>query len=89
MKAKIAQWGNSLAVRIPREIAENARLVQGDIVEIGSRDGEVILARVAVRKYPSWAQMQAQAEEIGLDCEPATVDWGPDVGTERLEPWPQ
>ena len=33
-KTVIAKWGNSLAVRIPRSVARDARLAEGDRVEL-------------------------------------------------------
>lgn len=45
MVVTISRWGNSLAVRLPRDTLEKAGLVEGDVLEI-SADGAVItLAR--------------------------------------------
>jgi hypothetical protein len=33
MKAQMAKWGNSLAVRIPKPILEKARLKEGDFLD--------------------------------------------------------
>jgi antitoxin MazE len=48
---QIAKWGNSLAVRIPRAIVEQARLAEGDRLSLGlTKDGSVLM-RPAKRRY--------------------------------------
>jgi antitoxin MazE len=44
MVAKVQKWGNSLAVRIPRSYARDARLTSGSAVDISVRDGKIVLA---------------------------------------------
>ncbi|NUQ01579.1 MAG: AbrB/MazE/SpoVT family DNA-binding domain-containing protein [Armatimonadetes bacterium] len=34
MRAKIARWGNSLALRVPKPVAEEAGLAEGAVVEL-------------------------------------------------------
>jgi antitoxin MazE len=44
MKVKLARWGNSLAVRIPSPIADEAHLREGTSIEIAATpDGEIRL----------------------------------------------
>jgi antitoxin MazE len=43
--SKIAQWGNSAAVRLPAATLEHARLRVDEAVEVVARDGEVIIRR--------------------------------------------
>ena len=50
MRARIRKWGNSLAVRIPKAIAEDAGLSETTSVAMSVKNGEVRL--VAVR--PRW-----------------------------------
>jgi antitoxin MazE len=41
---KVAKWGNSLAIRLPRSVVEALRLKEGDIIEIhvaGPRNFEI------------------------------------------------
>jgi antitoxin MazE len=44
MRTNIAKWGNSLAVRLPRQVAEAANLQEGAEVEITVRDGELTIS---------------------------------------------
>jgi len=47
MRAQMLKWGNSLAVRIPKTIAEEAKLKAGDCLEIEvAAGGTVQLHRV-------------------------------------------
>jgi antitoxin MazE len=44
MKSAIQQWGNSLAVRIPRLLAHESRVERGSPIEIAVADGNLIIA---------------------------------------------
>jgi len=39
MKSRLAKWGNSLAVRIPKAVAEAASLREGDDLEFSVEPG--------------------------------------------------
>ena len=45
MRASLAKWGNSLAVRVPREIASSVGLREGATLELTVEDGAVVLRR--------------------------------------------
>jgi antitoxin MazE len=49
-KLKIQQWGNSLAVRIPSEVARSARFALGQPVEITVEDSGVMVRPVGLPK---------------------------------------
>jgi len=51
MIAKIQKWGNSLAVRIPRSVAEDTELSSGSAVNMAYRDGQIIIAPVRRQRY--------------------------------------
>jgi antitoxin MazE len=42
---QIVKWGNSLAVRIPKPLAEEAGFTEGDRVLIEAADGQIELQR--------------------------------------------
>ncbi|CAN5551198.1 AbrB/MazE/SpoVT family DNA-binding domain-containing protein [soil metagenome] len=46
MRVAIRKWGNSLAVRIPRTFAADARLVSGSEVEVAVEDGRLVIAPI-------------------------------------------
>ena len=46
MKTHMVKWGNSLAVRIPKPVVEEAKLKEGDALEIeAAAEGRVELRR--------------------------------------------
>ena len=83
MTTKIQKWGNSLAIRIPKEFAKGANLQEGSVVSF-SADGQSLI--IKPRKKPVYT-----LEELMKDFNPKTkhklIDWGPDVGKEILDPW--
>ena len=77
MTTKVAKWGNSLAVRIPAKLAEEARLACGDNVEVRVVDGTIVLS--ARRRVPTLEEMLASVTPGQTHGE---VDWGKPVGNE-------
>lgn len=47
MKTKAQMWGNSLAVRIPRHVAQELALKPDDALEASVREGRIVLTRAA------------------------------------------
>jgi antitoxin MazE len=82
MKVKIANWGNSLAVRLPKAVAEEAGLRPDTEVDVVVDRGEVRLRRHAPIPRYTLEDMIAQIKP-GTEA-PPSVDWGPDVGSEIL-----
>jgi antitoxin MazE len=81
MQAHVLKWGNSLAVRIPKAIAEGARFHVGDALEIAiGSDGVVQLHRVG--KVLTLAQM---VDRITPENRYAEVSSGPEIGREAVE----
>lgn len=59
--AIVGKWGKNLAVRVPVEVAKTAGLVDGERVEIETRDGDILIRRSSAHAR---ADAQAAAEEI-------------------------
>ncbi len=51
MKTKGARWGNSLALRIPKQLAETHHLFEGSDLEIIDDEGEIRIRPVQPSKY--------------------------------------
>jgi antitoxin MazE len=46
IRVQIARWGNSLGVRVPRDVAARAGLTEGSRVDIeAAPDGRIIISR--------------------------------------------
>lgn len=77
MQLAIAKWGNSLALRLPRHIIEEARLCEGSPVDLIVRDGMVLVT--PVRKKFKLEELLAKMDETHKVSE---VDWGDAKGEE-------
>ena len=40
---QIAKWGNSLGLRLPKSVALEARLGEGDTVQVSVKDGAIVV----------------------------------------------
>ena len=81
MQAQVLKWGNSLAVRIPKLIAEDACFQVGTPLEIAvGADGVVQLHRI--QEIPTLAELVAR---ITPDNRLSEISLGPEVGKEAVE----
>jgi antitoxin MazE len=81
MKTQMMKWGNSLAVRIPKAVVEEAKLRLGDALDIvAPAEGRVELRRAT--SVPTLAQLVAQ---ITADNRYEAVSVGAEVGKEVVE----
>lgn len=74
MEAKVVRWGDDLAVRLSAD----------EVRQLGVREGEVVEI-VPKTKRITLAEMIAEMQRLGPACEPETVDWGRDVGSEIID----
>jgi len=80
MRTHIAKWGNSLAVRLPRDIADRISLEVGTLVEIEVEAGTLVL-RPAVPRYALAELLAGMSPEAMHEA----FDWGPDLGREQID----
>jgi antitoxin MazE len=82
VRAQVLKWGNSLAVRIPKPVADQANLKEGDPLEIEVADpgGSLYLRRAG--KIPTLAELVAQ---ITPENRYAEISTGSEVGKEAVE----
>jgi len=74
----VSKWGNSLAVRIPRAIAKEARLNEGDCLALDlDRDGAIVL-RSTRRRY----ELSELVSKITPANRHSETDWGRPRGKE-------
>lgn len=88
MKVKIAKWGNSLGVRLPKAVTDG--LSPGQTVVVSRKGSRVEIEtkvadpdHVAIPRYRI-EDLVAEMERVGLENAPPTLDWGPDRGSEIL-----
>ncbi len=78
MHVRVQKWGNSLAVRIPKPLAEDAEVKEGTVLNLAVSEGMVVATPVQQRKW-SLKQLLARVSKKNLHAE---VDFGPSVGRE-------
>ena len=80
MEVVLARWGNSLGVRIPKDIASRTGLREGARVDIEAQGNRIVITP-ARRRY--------ELAELLRDVTPQAMreafDWGPDKGREIVE----
>ena len=80
-KAQVVKWGNSLAVRIPKPVAEKAGVAEGDPVILEAERGEIKLVRSeripTLKELVSQITPQNRYEEISTGSERGKeiVEW--------------
>jgi antitoxin MazE len=57
--AQIVKWGNSLAIRIPKPVAEEAGVREGDPIVIEATEGRIQVRR-RKRKVPTLRELVVQ-----------------------------
>ena len=77
MMARIRKWGNSLGLRIPKALAEEARVGDGSAVDLRVQGGRLVATPV---RYG----LEALLERITPENAHGEEDAGPPRGRERL-----
>jgi len=80
MIAKTAQWGNSIGVRIPKDLAKKAGISVDSTVEIDEVDDGIIIKPVGKREY----SLKELVRRISSQNRHSEVDFGRPVGKELL-----
>ena len=80
--AMVQKWGNSLAIRVPSELARKLQVSEGSPVELAIREGSLLVR-------PARRRRRLSLKELLKECKPsqlhAETDLGPDVGREVIE----
>jgi antitoxin MazE len=80
MIAKAAQWGNSIGVRIPRELAKRAGIGVDSTIEIDEADDGIFIKPVRRKEY----SLKELVKGITRQNRHNEVDFGRPVGKEIL-----
>ena len=78
MQVRVQKRGNSLAVRIPKSLAEEAKVEEGTVLNLAVSEGKVVATPVKKHKQ-SLQQMLAKVSKKNLHAE---VESGAPVGRE-------
>ena len=69
MQARIEQWGDRLAVRIPDECASQAQLAPDTVVDISVEDDRLVIAPVKKSRRARLEELMAQVTPENLHPE--------------------
>jgi antitoxin MazE len=78
MRSKIQMWGNSLALRIPRAFALDAKLEQDSEVDVTLVNGQIVITPIPAK---SW-RLDELLEEVTGDNLHGETETGDAVGME-------
>ena len=76
-RVSIAQWGNSLAIRLPKHLVEDLSLEKGTSLELGVKQGALVAT--PVRKRPRLSDL---VKRITPKNRHTATDWGKPLGNE-------
>lgn len=79
--ATVQKWGNSLAIRVPKDLARKLQVSEGSAVDLELREGELVV-RPAPRHSLSLKRLLNECKPSQLHGE---TDFGPDVGREVVQ----
>jgi antitoxin MazE len=85
MKAKVAKWGNSLGVRLPKAAADAAGILAGAEFDVIVEGQDLRLRRATRIPHYRIEDLLAEMDRLGPKNRPDLVDWGPDVGAEIID----
>lgn len=83
MKSQITKWGNSMAVRIPKEILEQTGIKAQQAVDIRAQEGAIVIEPALSREE----QLKQLVEQITPENRHELIDFGEPIGKEILEPY--
>lgn len=78
MRARVQKWGNSLALRLPKSVADHAGLEQGAEVEIRLEDGHFVVSAVP---KPTFTLDELLSRVTAANCHTVT-EWDSPQGNE-------
>lgn len=80
MQVQVAKWGNSLALRLPKELSTRLGIVDGTRVDLTADDSRIVIS--VDRPVYSLDEL---LRGVRLGEMQAAFDWGDDVGREAVE----
>lgn len=76
---QIARWGNSLGLRLPKAVAAEAKIGEGDTVEMSVKEGEIVIR--AAR--PIYSLRELVDKITPRNRQRGETDWGKPSGREQ------
>ena len=80
MQVRVARWGNSIGLRIPKDIAQRAGLREGARVDV-EVEGDRVVVSPARPRYVLAELLKGMTPQAMREA----FDWGPDKGREIVD----
>jgi antitoxin MazE len=80
LQVQVSKWGNSLGVRVPKDVAAKLGLTDGSRVDI-SVEGDRLVITTGRPVYT----LEELLAGMTPDAMRGAFDWGPDAGRESVE----
>lgn len=77
ISTQIARWGNSLGLRLPKSVAREAQVDEGDTVDVSVKNGTIVIRP----SHPTYALDELVAKITPRNRHDES-DWGPPLGHE-------
>ena len=71
MTTRIAKWGNSLGLRLPKSVAQQAQIDEGDRVDVSVKNGAIV-----VRPSRPVYSLEGLVSKITAKNRHEKSDWG-------------
>ncbi len=75
MQMTIKKWGNSLATRIPKAIAESTNLHFDQLVDIEEVNGKIVITPIAVKKEYKLDELLSQCKPESMKLDKEDQEW--------------
>ena len=80
MVTKVQKWGNSQGLRLAKQLLEEARISIGDLVDVSTQDGVIVIT--PVRRLRGKQSLQELVSRIPKNYKTREVEWGEPIGRE-------
>lgn len=78
MRVRVERWGNSLAVKIPKSLAENAKVKERVMVDLTIRQRKIVAIVAQKQKWP----LKQLLDKVNNMNRHAEIDFGAPIGRE-------
>jgi antitoxin MazE len=78
MRVRVKRWGNSLVVKIPKSLAEKAKVKERMIVDVKIRQGKIAATMVQKRKR----SLKQLLDKVNTKNRHAEIDFAASIGRE-------
>jgi antitoxin MazE len=82
MKIAFQKWGNSLAVRVPKVVAQEIGAREGRSAEMSVQGGKLVIAPIATKRRAPRYSLDQLVGRITPQNRHDEIDWGTGVGNE-------